>query len=159
MLLKMARERSVRLSAKNTIPRISAPQWTAARSEKNLPTPLKNWSMLLESDAEASTPITSDQAYALHPGGAAISSELVVEVPVELFEVFVLVDLILVDVVESEIVLAVEVVLVLVLVGRAKPLAGRARCENRSLGCRKQSLGVGYLIQQSDGRHRVPFRV
>src|ERR1700694_5067376 len=122
MLWKMARERSVRLSAKNTIPRTSAPQWTAARSEKNLPTPLKNWSMLLESDAEASTPITSDQAYALRPGGAALASELFVEVPVDLFEVVVLVDLVLIDVVEAEIVLAEEVVLALVVVGRAEPL-------------------------------------
>ncbi len=62
MLLKIARERSVRLSANSTIPSSRAPQWTAARSEKNLPTPLKNWSTLLENDAEASTPITSKQA-------------------------------------------------------------------------------------------------
>src|ERR1700692_4315144 len=133
MLWKIARERSVRFSAKNATPTISAPQWTAARSEKNLPTASKKASMPAPSDAEASTPITSDQAYALRPPGAADSSELVVEILVELvveLGVLLLIVLVLVDVVETEIVLAVKIVLILVLVSRAEPLAGLARCGN-----------------------------
>src|SRR5450755_65586 len=116
MLWKIARERSVRLSAKNATPTISAPQWTAARSEKNLPTASKKASMPAESDAEASTPLTSVQAYALRPRGAADSSELFFEVLVLIVELDVLVlivlVLVLVDVVETEIVLAVKIVFV-----------------------------------------------
>src|SRR5665213_2099767 len=80
MLLKIARERSVRLSTKNSAPSVSAPQWTAARSLKNWPTALKKSLTLFENDVEASTSATSRQAYALRrrpaSGGVGARSSL-----------------------------------------------------------------------------------
>ena len=150
MLLKIARERRVRFSANRTIARISAPQCTAARSEKNLPTASKNESMLLENDAEASAAVTSAKptdcarrhhahptapAFAAAPTDAARRSELVVGILGQFVVVgelvVVLVGLVLVDVVEAEVVLAKQVVVLLVLVGDRQPLAGPARFGDR----------------------------
>jgi len=51
--LKNARERSVRLSPKNSSPKSNRGQCTAARSEKNLPTASKNESKVWPIEVEA----------------------------------------------------------------------------------------------------------
>src|ERR1019366_8357118 len=87
------------------------------------------------------------------------SSELFVEALAELVVVLaelvvVLVGFLLVDVVESEVVLTVEIVLVVVfLCGAQPPAAGLTRCGHRSVGSSEQALEIVYLIQQSERRH------
>src|ERR1700684_2382247 len=61
-LWKKPRERSVRLSPKNTRPRSSAPQCTAARSEKNFPAASRNELMLWPIEVD-STGAVIRQAY------------------------------------------------------------------------------------------------